>query len=68
MSQTYKKLIKKWADYVNLKLNNDYIKCPITLYNEVQHAQERLELINHYHSFIEFCVILKNIIDEEIEE
>ena len=64
----YKKMVKGWASYVNLKLNNDYITCPITLYNEVFHVNERLKLINEYQNHIEYCAILQGIIDEKIED
>jgi hypothetical protein len=63
--QEYKNEVKKWAAYVDLKLNNDYIKCPITLYNEVNHCAERLELINKFQRHIEYVAILQGILDEE---
>jgi GTPase Era involved in 16S rRNA processing len=67
MSNKYRKMVKQWAAYVNLKLNNDYIVCPITLYNEVNHAFKRLELINEYEKYIELCCVLEATIDSEIE-
>jgi DNA-binding transcriptional regulator PaaX len=65
MMNKYKCMVKDWASMVDLKLNNDYIKCPITLYNEVRHVYERLKLINEYQEYIEFCAILQAIIDDE---
>ena len=67
MMDKYKKMVKDWASYVNLKLNNDYIKCPITLYNEFYHAHERLKLINDYQSHIEYCSVLQGIIEDGLE-
>ncbi len=64
----YRQEVKKWACLVNFKLNNDYIKCPITLYNEVRNCSDRLELINKFERFIEYFSILQGILDTEVEE
>ena len=68
MSYKYRKMVKQWASYVDFKLNNDRISCPITLFNEVAHATDRLQLINEYHNYIEYCSILQGIIDPEINK
>ena len=65
MMLKYQQMVKDWASYVNWNLNNNYTKCSITLYNKVADATARLELVNEYQKYIEFCAILQGVLDGE---
>ena len=65
MSEKYRLMLKDFGAYVYLELNSNSETFPITLFNKVSNIQARLDLINEYRKYMEFCWGLELIIDGE---
>lgn len=63
MTEQFTIMIKKWAEMANFKLNKTKHSNFVELFSDFTYIKNHLEPINEFQEFIDFCIMVKRIID-----